>query len=322
MRLLLAALLAIALVPGRASAAPRGARHHHRRRRMSYAQYRHAVRLWHVKVKGRKAPLDAHGRPELVIESINTREQVALAPISDGGGFTASELERAAHVLRDPRTGNEFPMDPGEIDVLYLLQTHFKAPSIRVISGYRTPHPGSHSRHGEGRAIDLVVPGASDRAVARYVRALGFCGVGVYTRSGFVHVDVRARSYFWVDHSGPGQPNRAHTVLRRLAKQVDQRAAARGCPRPRATVRPDPDVDAVWNAGSIWPETRLASQLAARQHDGTAGSAGSAADKAATGKTAADRTAADEDETPDDSSADEARADDQAAQQAAKHGAK
>ncbi len=283
---------------------------------MSYAQYRHYVRLWHKKDKRRKAPLDAHGRPELVIDSINTREQVALAPISDDGGFSASDLERAAHVLRDPRTGNEFPVDPGVIDVLYRLQTHFKTHSIRVISAYRTPHPGSHSRHGQGRAIDLVVPGASDQAVARFVRALGFCGVGVYTRSGFVHVDVRSRSYFWVDHSGPGQPNRARTVLRKLAKQVDTRAAARGCPRPRASVRPDPDVDAVWNADSIDPETRLAGQLAARDRKQAAASTADQQGPAAKD----DRT--DKDDAPDDSSTDEARADDQAAQQAAEHGAK
>ena len=287
---------------------------------MSYARYRHYVRLWHKKNPKQKAPLDAHGRPELVIESINTREQIALSPISDQGGFSASELERAARVLRDQRTGNEFPVDPGVVDILYRLQRHFKTHSIRVISAYRTPHPGSHSRHGQGRAIDLVVPGASDRAVARFVRDLGFCGVGVYTRSGFVHVDVRARSYFWVDYSGPGQPNRARAVLRRLAKKVDRRALAAGCPRPRAGVRPDPDVEAVWTADSVWPETRLARQIAAHPPGPAAGQA-DATDRHATGD-GARATGAPESQHADDSSNDEASDDDQAAEQAAERGAK
>ncbi len=297
---------------------------------MSYARYRHYVRLWHKKQRGRKPPLDSHGRPELVIESINTRERIALSPITDQGGFSASELERAAHVLRDQRTGNEFPMDPGVIDILYRLERHFKTYSIRVVSAYRTPHPGSHSRHGQGRAIDLVVPGASDHAVARFVRSLGFCGVGVYTRSGFVHVDVRARSYFWVDHSGPGRPNRAHPVLRKLAKQADRRALSRGCPQPRPSVRPDPDVDAVWNADSIDPETRLADKLAAAaqhgdnkaaQHGKTPAAA--AAKKKTAGKPPHEASpGSTDDSAPDDSSADEVRADDQAAQQAAEHGAR
>ncbi len=313
----LAMLLAIALLPGRAVAAHHAHRPGHHHRRMSYARYRHYVRLWHKKDPKRKAPLDAHGRPELVIESINTREQIALSPISDRGGFSASELERAARVLRDQHTGNEFPVDPGVVDILYRLQRHFKTHSIRVISAYRTPHRGSHSRHGQGRAIDLVVPGASDRAVARFVRDLGFCGVGVYTRSGFVHVDVRARSYFWVDHSGPGQPNRARTVLRKLAKGVDRRALAAGCPRPHASVRPDPDVEAVWNADSVWPETRLARQLAAHRAE-PAPQRAHGGDQDAKGNVAA----ATSDQHADDSSNDEANDDDRTAEQAAERGAK
>ena len=60
---------------------------------------------------------------------------------------------------------------------------------------------------------DLVVPGASDSDVAKFAREVGFVGVGIYPTSGFVHVDARARSYFWVDSSAPGRRNRERGIM-------------------------------------------------------------------------------------------------------------
>ena len=114
------------------------------------------------------------------------------------------------------------------IDLVYRVQTHFAAQEVRVISAYRTPHGRNASNHGRGRAIDLVVPGAADADVAEFARELGFVGVGVYPTSGFVHIDVRDRSYFWVDASAPGRRNRERSILRDLALKSDEAAAVRG----------------------------------------------------------------------------------------------
>src|SRR5690606_6228873 len=142
---------------------------------------------------------------------------VTITANSDRGGFSAEDLDRAARVLRDPRTGDEHPVDPRLLDVIYRIAVEFSAHEIRVISGYRTPRNGRASNHSKGRAIDFVVPGARDEDVARFARQQGFVGVGVYPASGFVHVDVRERSYFWVDHSGPGKRQRTRGILRDLA---------------------------------------------------------------------------------------------------------
>ena len=187
-----------------------------------------ASRAWHQAPGGKTAPVDASGRPMLTLQGLNIPDHVTLTASSDRGGFSAEDLDHAAHVLRDPRTGNEHPVDPRVVDLVYRVAVHFAAPEVRIISGYRTPHPGTHSNHGKGRAIDLVVPGASDEEVARFARDQGFVGVGVYPTSGFVHLDVRERSYFWVDYSGPGQRNRTRGILGDLAAQSDARALARG----------------------------------------------------------------------------------------------
>ncbi|HSO40893.1 MAG TPA: DUF882 domain-containing protein [Labilithrix sp.] len=176
-----------------------------------------ASRGWHSAPPGKSAPIDASGHPLLVLQGLNIPDRVELTPRGERGGFSAEDLDHAAHVMRD-HSGNEHPIDPRLLDAIYRLQVHFKAPEIRIISGYRTPaRGGATSNHGKGRAMDLVVPGASDEDVAKLAREQGFSGVGIYPVSGFVHVDVRERSYFWVDTSGPGKRSRIRGILADLA---------------------------------------------------------------------------------------------------------
>lgn len=204
--------------------------------------YANSVRAWHTKAPGQAAPLDEHGRPKLILFALNTNERVELTPLTDRGGFSASDLDRAAQLLRDPRTGNEHPVEPRLLDSVYRIAKNFSAPEIRVVSGYRTPKAGTHSNHGRGRAMDMVVPGASDEDVAKFAREAGFSGVGVYPVSGFVHVDVREHSYFWVDTSGPGRKSRLFGVLGDVANKADSSALARGeRPMPGFTLLPDVD---------------------------------------------------------------------------------
>jgi uncharacterized protein YcbK (DUF882 family) len=170
---------------------------------------------------------DAERRPMLALRTVNRGEFLAIAPSRDGAGFDSMDLDRVAHLLR-AATGDEHPVDPRTLALVYRIQTHFDAPEIRVVSGYRVPRPRSHSNHGKGRAIDLIVPGVADEDVAKFARETGFVGVGVYPRSQFVHVDVRPRSYFWVDTSGPHMKNRERGILGDLAARSDAEALARG----------------------------------------------------------------------------------------------
>lgn len=205
--------------------------------------YQSWVKRWHTPAANETPPADPAGRPTLVVYSLNTNDRVELAPGSDRGGFAAHDLDRLAHALRESWSGNEHPVDPRLADLVYRIQTHFHAQEIRVISGYRTPHRHRASNHGLGRAIDIIVPGATDTEVATFARGLGFVGVGVYPTSGFVHVDVRSRSYFWVDRSGPGRRNRERGVLGDVASKSDAEALARG-ERPTPPYAIGTDVDA------------------------------------------------------------------------------
>ncbi len=168
--------------------------------------------------------LTPEGRTLLVLEILNTEERLELAPVRDDGGWTEADLERASHALRDPRNSQEKPIEPRVLDLAYRVQVHFQAKALRVVSAYRR----GVSKHGKGRAIDIVVPGARDDEVARFARTFGFVGVGLYPRSGFIHLDTRPRSYFWVDSSGPGQKSRIVQVYGKLGEEADARALERG----------------------------------------------------------------------------------------------
>jgi uncharacterized protein YcbK (DUF882 family) len=192
----------------------------------AYMSGKQALVGWHAP-STRTIDSDARGRPMLTLTTINRHESLAIASDGDDGGFASADLDRVAHVLR-AAGGDEHPVDPRTLALIYRIQVHFGVPEIRVVSGYRVPKPGSHSNHGKGRAVDLVVPGVADEEVARFARGLGFVGVGVYPTSQFVHVDIRPRSYFWIDYSGPRMKNRESCILPDIAAQGDAAAVARG----------------------------------------------------------------------------------------------
>ena len=78
---------------------------------------------------------------------------------------------------------------------------------FHIISGYRSPKTNAmlrrhssgvakHSMHLQGKAIDIRVPGRDLKQVHRVALSLKGGGVGLYTKSDFVHVDTgRVRSW-------------------------------------------------------------------------------------------------------------------------------
>jgi uncharacterized protein YcbK (DUF882 family) len=221
---------------------------------LAYMAGKQALVGWHAP-STQAVESDPRGRPMLSLTTINRGESLAIASDGEDGGFGSADLDRVAHLLR-AMGGEEHPVDPRTLGLVYRIQVHFGVPEVRVVSGYRVPKPGSHSNHGKGRAMDLVVPGVADEEVARFARGLGFVGVGVYPTSQFVHVDVRPRSYFWIDYSGPRMKNKESCILPEIAAQGDAAATARG----QAPIEPfvvSMDVDAALRARGAPPTPDL-----------------------------------------------------------------
>lgn len=93
---------------------------------------------------------------------------------------------------------------PRLVMVLQSIRSRFGA-AVTINSGYRTPQYNAkvggvaHSQHCYGTAADIVVRGKTPAAVAAYARQLmpDWGGVGIYSKQGFTHIDVREAKADW-----------------------------------------------------------------------------------------------------------------------------
>lgn len=113
---------------------------------------------------------------------------------------------RLCELLRDAREDAAVQMDRTLLDILFGIQkwaAHLGARDpLTITSGYRTRKTNNklegaaqNSMHLYGRAADIAVPGLSIKQLSEMGRHFK-AGVGMYERSGFLHVDT-GRERFW-----------------------------------------------------------------------------------------------------------------------------
>lgn len=147
---------------------------------------------------------------ELHLEIRNTRESYQIRLYNNAGRMRHDALDEVAIALRDSRAGHIRTPTPRLIAMLYRVGQYYDRP-LQVISGYRVRgiNASSGSRHGSASACDFRVEGVGTRELARYLEEnFAQIGVGYYPTSRFVHLDVRSRSFYWIDRSGPGERSR------------------------------------------------------------------------------------------------------------------
>lgn len=89
---------------------------------------------------------------------------------------------------------------------LYLVGQHFDAP-LEIVSGYRSRERKT-SRHRHMKAVDFRIRGVNPKTIFTWAKRFDNVGLGWYPTSKFVHLDVREKSAYWIDDSGPGQRSR------------------------------------------------------------------------------------------------------------------
>lgn len=106
------------------------------------------------------------------------------------------------HLMRDHRSGDQFPIDPRLMDILYVVNYRLQTSNpFHVLSGYRSPASNARLRrqsegvarnslHMSGQAIDLKLPGTRLSTLKKTAVDLKSGGVGFYPRSDFVHIDT------------------------------------------------------------------------------------------------------------------------------------
>ncbi len=146
--------------------------------------------------------------------------------------------QKLQHLCRDWRTGKVHRGMPDALwYFLYLVSYHYDQP-VQIISGYRSTERRT-SRHRQGLAIDFRVPGVDSRELWEYAKKRFThrgVGLGYYPNVGFVHLDIRDKSYFWIDDSGKGERAQYRDDI---AQPVEQwQAANRRAARRRRRRKP------------------------------------------------------------------------------------
>lgn len=116
-------------------------------------------------------------------------------------GYDGEAYREICWLLRDVQANRSFAMAPRLLDVLcglqnWLAHNGLKEP-IHVNSGYRsfstnyrTEGSALNSRHLNGQAADITVPGVPLARLAGMASLFGEGGVGMYLNKGFVHIDT------------------------------------------------------------------------------------------------------------------------------------
>lgn len=104
---------------------------------------------------------------------------------------------------------------------MYLVGQQFDAP-LEIVSGYRSRERRT-SRHRHMRAVDFRIRGVDPKTIWSWAKRFDNVGLGWYPTSKFVHLDVRKKSAYWIDDSGPGQRSRYRRGVPQTRAKVKRR---------------------------------------------------------------------------------------------------
>jgi uncharacterized protein YcbK (DUF882 family) len=143
------------------------------------------------------------GAKSISLHNLHTEEKIKVDYWIDGK-YEPEALAAIDLVLRDHRQNEVCSMDPKLIDILHSIQQSTAGSTgkhVEILSAYRSPTTNSNMRrykrgvaknsfHMVGQAVDIRVPGVSNRDVYRAAVSLKEGGIGYYGRAGFVHLDT------------------------------------------------------------------------------------------------------------------------------------
>jgi uncharacterized protein YcbK (DUF882 family) len=140
-----------------------------------------------------------------IVSLANPNDRAKVNIYNQDGSYSINAEEELNFVLRCRRTDAEKAIDVQLLTWMSLIYDHFGGKPLQIVSGYRNQRKQT-SNHFKGRAMDIRIEGVAPKQVRAFAQTLdrGGMGIGLYPRSGFVHIDVRSPpSYRWIDNSPP-----------------------------------------------------------------------------------------------------------------------
>ncbi len=161
---------------------------------------------------------------DIHIWAVNFREEIKVNIYDAEGNFDDAALAALDEGFRCRRTKDHRAVDPRLYEALSIIYDHFGQKRIELVSGFRFQR-NEGSRHFHASAMDIRIPGVSAKKLYQFAETLdaGGMGIGIYPRSGFVHIDYRAPgepSYRWTDRSGGGSKDRGKSPSRKWTRKA------------------------------------------------------------------------------------------------------
>jgi len=141
--------------------------------------------------------------PERSLSFYNTHNGERLTVVyKRDSNYLQEGLDNINHMLRDPLTAEESPIDPALLDFLYdLLHKVGYRGEVHIVCGYRCVETNTllhsqsssvvlGSQHTKGRALDFRLPGVDMKKVWETAKSMSRGGTGYYKASNFVHIDT------------------------------------------------------------------------------------------------------------------------------------
>jgi len=146
----------------------------------------------------------AVGLEPLKVECANTGASETVRLYAKDGSIDPAAAEAFSRAAAD--WNGYATLNPRLLQLVVKAAHHFHSRTVIVVSGYRQKRGGKSDHHTAGEAIDFKLPGVDYRQLAAHLDSYPLAGVGIYTNSKthYVHLDVRDRSYHWFDASPPG----------------------------------------------------------------------------------------------------------------------
>lgn len=140
--------------------------------------------------------------------NLNTRDCLPVRLYDETGNVdesVAQGLDRLMSDTRDPEHPSSSRIDRRLLQLIVKAAYFFESGTVELVSGYRRSARRTEGPHAKGLAADFKLKGTAARKIASYLRSLPRVGVGVYThpRTQYVHLDVREKSFHWLDASPP-----------------------------------------------------------------------------------------------------------------------
>jgi len=119
----------------------------------------------------------------------------------EGGRYLPEGMKEIERIFRSRGDGSTHPIDPRLVELIDLIEDHFEAETVELISGYRSPNynrqlkqsgrgVASESLHTKGVAADIHLDEVTEEELFEFAKSLGRGGAGIYPRYNFVHVDT------------------------------------------------------------------------------------------------------------------------------------